>query len=636
VSPFRTEDLSPAEQAVWSAFPLGAEVDLRTGDPDADNPAAGDAWGEARAVRAEVIAALLLGVQPVGAGSIPVVSLKGARVPGQLNLSFAQVRTTLLLDGCYFEERPDLYFADLGFISLRRSVMPGLIGSNLRVDGHLRMTGCSFLGEVTLRGAKIAGGLLMDGARMRPAAGFALDADRVEVAGDALLDSGFSAHGEVRLSNARLGGSLALADAELSAPGQTALSADNIRIDGSIHGYRARVDGQIRLQHASLQGGLFLSGAQISNPGAAAILGDRLDADEGLFLDHLTCDGEVQLSHARIGRTLSLADADLHSDDGHALTASGASVEGPVDARGTMARGTLGLPGARVAGVISLQRAHLENPGGNALDASGIQAGAAIEASGGFSAHGTVNLSNARIASYLSFSDAQLRQPQGEALLCWRADMPELVLRPKAVTGVVNLQHATISILRDDDKAWPGQLQLDGLTYSALDPQLPARDRLKWLACDPRGHFASPYEQLAAVYRSHGHDADARTVQLAKYRRRRPALPWYARSWGRLQDLTVGYGYRPTRAAAWLLALLVLGTAVFAAHPPPAFPGTHPPPFNPLIYTLNLILPVVDFGQAHAFNPQGPEQWISYGLIAAGWTLATTAATGIIRVLRRD
>jgi hypothetical protein len=40
---------------------------------------------------------------------------------------------------------------------------------------------------------------------MRPVEGFALDADRVEVAGDVLLDSEFSAQGEARLSNRATG-----------------------------------------------------------------------------------------------------------------------------------------------------------------------------------------------------------------------------------------------------------------------------------------------------------------------------------------------------------------------------------------------------------------------------------------------
>ena len=47
------------------------------------------------------------------------------------------------------------------------------------------------------------------------------------------------------------------------------------------------------------------------------------------------------------------------------------------------------------------------------------------------------------------------------------------------------------------------------------------------------------------------------------------------------------------------------------------------------------MLPVVNLGQKYAFRPGGAEQWLSYFLIAAGWTLATTVATGVARVLRR-
>ena len=39
------------------AFGGGELVDLRVGDPEADDPAHGDRWGEARQVRAEVVAA---------------------------------------------------------------------------------------------------------------------------------------------------------------------------------------------------------------------------------------------------------------------------------------------------------------------------------------------------------------------------------------------------------------------------------------------------------------------------------------------------------------------------------------------------------------------------------------------------
>ena len=66
-----------------------------------------------------------------------------------------------------------------------------------------------------------------------------------------------------------------------------------------------------------------------------------------------------------------------------------------------------------------------------------------------------------------------------------------------------------------------------------------------------------------------------------------------------------------------------------------ASPGQLGAHFNSVIYTLNLLLPVVDLGQKHAFNPAGAEQWFAYLLTAAGWVLATTIAAGAARVLSR-
>ncbi|HVB42852.1 MAG TPA: hypothetical protein VNF47_09135 [Streptosporangiaceae bacterium] len=59
------------------------------------------------------------------------------------------------------------------------------------------------------------------------------------------------------------------------------------------------------------------------------------------------------------------------------------------------------------------------------------------------------------------------------------------------------------------------------------------------------------------------------------------------------------------------------------------------PHFNPVVYTLDLLLPLVDLGQKHAFNPAGAEQWLSYLLMAAGWIFVTTIAAAAARVLQR-
>ena len=209
------------------------------------------------------------------------------------------------------------------------------------------------------------------------------------------------------------------------------------------------------------------------------------------------------------------------------------------------------------------------------------------------------------------------------------------ILPAEPIQGTVDLSHAHIGVLRDDPQTWPAEFRFGGLTYEALEPQLPAQQRLNWLARDSGGHSPEPYEQLAALYARTGLPAEARRVLYAAERRQRAAKTLPGRMWSRLQDITVGYGYRPARAGVWLAALLAIGSITYALAPPAPLNTGGAPHFNPVIYTLDLLLPVVDLGQKHAFNPAGAEQWLSYLLIAAGWVLATTIATSAARIISR-
>ena len=60
------------------------------------------------------------------------------------------------------------------------------------------------------------------------------------------------------------------------------------------------------------------------------------------------------------------------------------------------------------------------------------------------------------------------------------------------------------------------------------------------------------------------------------------------------------------------------------------------PLFNALVYALDLLFPLIDFGQEKAYQPTGGGQWVAYGLVIAGWVLVTTIATGITRALSRQ
>lgn len=69
--------LSRAERRLCEAFARGDEVDVRTGDPEKDDPQHADKWSPARRVRAEVIAALLLSDVRAAPGRVAAVRLRG-------------------------------------------------------------------------------------------------------------------------------------------------------------------------------------------------------------------------------------------------------------------------------------------------------------------------------------------------------------------------------------------------------------------------------------------------------------------------------------------------------------------------------------------------------------------------------
>ncbi len=75
--------------------------------------------------------------------------------------------------------------------------------------------------------------------------------------------------------------------------------------------------------------------------------------------------------------------------------------------------------------------------------------------------------------------------------------------------------------------------------------------------------------------------------------------------------------------------------ALWQAFPPP-FQAVAHPAFNPFIYTVDLLVPLVDLGLRSSYDPQGAQRWLAYLLIAVGWIFVTTIAAGILRVLRRQ
>lgn len=371
------------------------------------------------------------------------------------------------------------------------------------------------------------------------------------------------------------------------------LTASTVRVEVVLRLSCCTISGPVRLAGAQISGGLFLQGAVIGPVGG-----------------ELAGEAPLQLNHASIGTD---------------IIAFGLTVHGQTRINGAVAGGQINLDDAR-----------LHTPGGTTLHAETVTVGTDLRAMRA-ELTGRVNLTGSRIPGQLNFAYARFVNPGGVALRASSCTVGEVWLREcDTIQGTVNLRRSQFDLLHIDPGTWPGTVRLAGLSYRAMSPHLPAEQRLPVLEREESGYLSYTYEQLAAAYRTAGDEGGARTVQLAKLRRHRRTLPRPARLWGQLQDATVGYGFRPLRAVGWLLALLLTGAIAYGIDPPrPLKPG-EAPDFNPVFYTIDLLVPIISFGQESAYAPSGWHQWLSYLLIVTGWILATTTAAGVSRSLQRQ
>lgn len=257
-----------------------------------------------------------------------------------------------------------------------------------------------------------------------------------------------------------------------------------------------------------------------------------------------------------------------------------------------------------------------------------------------FEARGGIRLDDGRFGDSVDLEGARFLLGDAEELSLRRVQVPELrFLGDRPERGRVVLSGARIGNLVDRTTSWPGpgRLHMGGFAYENLVPQdaFPLARRLDWVTAATAEYDPEPYERLAAVLRGSGEDEDAREVLLAKQRRRRETLPLAAKLWGYAQDWTVAYGYRPGRAAVWMAVLWAAASLAFARDdPPPADPERHPH-WNASLFALDLLLPVIDFGQVGQWQLRGGWQWLAAAVILLGWVLATTVAAGVTRTLRR-
>jgi adhesin HecA-like repeat protein len=436
------------------------------------------------------------------------------------------------------------------------------------------------------------------------------------------------------------------------------LGADELESDHSLYFNHSRL-GDLVLVDARIRGGLSLTGATLTNDNGTAFNGDRLSVTGGAFFSQATVTGELRLSRAQIGGPLDLTGATLTNDNGTAFNGDGLSVTGGAFFRQATVTGELRLLGAQIGGQLDLTGATLTNDNGKAFsgDSLSLTGGAFFRQA---TVTGELRLPGAQISGQLNLTGATLTNDNGTAFNGQEMRAATWFFRTRSgIEGDVDLTGADVANLVDRLSTWPERVFLDGFTYGALTgaEDGDVASRLAWIR---RNHDFSPgvYDQLADVYRRAGQDQDAREVTIAREndRRHRGQLSLPSKTWNMFLSLTVAHGYKPWRAALFLVVVVAMSTWLFlkpeAQTAMAPTKSSQPVPsaadctasyecFEPWIYSLDVVIPVVDLHQDNNWVPSADRPWgewyraLTWALIAIGWLLTTAVLAAISTLWRR-
>jgi hypothetical protein len=255
-------------------------------------------------------------------------------------------------------------------------------------------------------------------------------------------------------------------------------------------------------------------------------------------------------------------DGDLLLDEGFRVTGHGKE-------------GVVRLVGAHITGQLSLSDVELTNEAGPALIGDRLQVDGSLFLDNGFRTtgqgdEGVVRLVAAHITGQLSLSHITLTMEDGLVLDLEDAETKTISFSPEVICP-----HRVAGSF--DCNAAARRVNLSGFVYTSLEDSHWNR-WLHLIARHTEGYRPQPYQQLAAVQKAVGHDADARKILIAQQQVRKrgelggPLARTVHRAWGTLG----GYGYRTGRIAlALLIVLLAAAELGVAAGNIPTSPGRY-------------------------------------------------------------
>jgi hypothetical protein len=446
------------------------------------------------------------------------------------------------------------------------------------------------------------------------------------------------------------------------------LDLGGVAVAGSLWFYRCRFDAPVLLDGAHIAGALSFGGCHL--PGLLAE-GCRIDGDLALNAA-CTIEHELRLRRAHIGGDLECARLDLSGGSNgvaarRAMQADALRVGGDVRlSEGFDALGEVRFCGARIEGDVHCSgrfngNAVDERRRDTALRLDRIEIGGTLRFDTGFGSAGGVSLQRARIGGDLDASGASFDRlgdgawEDGASLRLDRARIEgALVLRdlqePLLGASFVGTRAGS---LVDDATTWGERLALDGFAYRRFGDGAPldVGFRVDWLERQKQAHLKTefrmqPWQRAIRVLRRMGHDRRASSLAVRRegWLRRcgrigewaPPGLRWLPRAAHALLGLLAGYGYRPGRLVAWMLAVWGLSALVYWAAAAPAAQAVS----GSFVFSLDRLLPLLKLHPTGAW-PAGADwvdtvRWWSRIEAGFGWVALFLFVVSIAGWIDRD
>lgn len=478
-------------------------------------------------------------------------------------------------------------------------------------------------GGLDISGSNIKGSLIFQGGSYNSSVAFAIKASQAVVNHYVSFSNGFTSNNSIDLSGISIGGSLEFAGASIKVQKGYAVNAHRMSAKGDvILKDRFTSTGRISFNAAKIGANFNANGSVMTSESPITFDAERLQVGSDFYFKEVVVQGQACLRNAEIG-----SDAHFHKtkitsgSNSIALNAFGLSVKGSLMLmEGFTAIGAVGLAFAKIKNDLVCTKAILKCPLAQPVDGMAT---------------------NSSPINYVFFAHNMVVDGTFHWLNVNIEEGAEIVLGG-----------AHVGWLADDLASWPKtiKIMIDNFTYSSISPHdLGWKQRLYWIRLQKK-FSRQPYEQAIKVLKSMGHEKDARILSLAK----KNDLRVYGQlsrmgklgSW--ILNWTIGHGYQVWRVLIISLLIITLGAFLFNwAHNlgvmvPVKEKGPAYPWFQPVYYSLDVFLPIVDLKQDTYWLPVGPGKHNAFFMIylwfqiIAGWILTTLGIAGLTGIIKKD